>query len=56
MFPLFTSIRGPDLRPRSGPVPDDLDGFLRESGVPWIRMLHGLVVSFLKTVSDPTAP
>lgn len=55
MFPLFTSIREPNLRTRSGPGPSDLDGLLRESGVPWIRMLHGLVVSFGKTVSDPTA-
>lgn len=53
--PLLISIRGPDLRPRSMPESNDLDGFREESGVPWIPVLLGLAVFFRNNFSEETA-
>lgn len=37
------------------PRPSDLNRFLGEPGFPWIPVLHGSVVFFVMTFTDPTA-
>lgn len=56
MFPLLTSIRGPDVQPRSrGPGPNELERFPGEPEPPCALVLHGLAFSVMAAI-DPTAP